>query len=137
MLVDDGLLARATAGGTPSHLADPVPPTIQPLLAGTPRPARRPRNERGRTRRRRGTGLRGAVTSLAPADYARSPAAYSLVRKDLIRPESPSLADEGVFRFRHILIRDAAYEAAAEATAGGPPRALRRWLDRRGRRSGR
>ena len=39
----------------------------------------------------------------------------ALVRKELIRPERTTLAGEDAFRFRHLLIRDAAYEAIPKA----------------------
>ena len=57
----------------------------------------------------------------------RSPRAWpALVRKELIRPDRPQLAGEDGFRFRHLLIRDAAYEALPKARPRRPPRALRR-----------
>ncbi len=61
---------------------------------------------------------RGAVAELSP-DLVR-PAVEShlatLVRKELIRSTSTMFpADEG-FRFRHLLIRDAAYESLPKAT---------------------
>ena len=39
----------------------------------------------------------------------------ALVRKDLVRPELGQLAGEDGYRFRHLLIRDAAYEALPKA----------------------
>ena len=48
----------------------------------------------------------------------------ALVRKELVRPERSELTAGDAFKFRHILIRDAAYEALPEGRAGGPPRAL-------------
>jgi hypothetical protein len=38
----------------------------------------------------------------------------ALVRKELIRPDRPQLVGDG-FRFRHILIRDTAYDALPKA----------------------
>jgi tetratricopeptide (TPR) repeat protein len=40
----------------------------------------------------------------------------TLVRKELIRSTSPTFPDDEGFRFRHLLIRDAAYEALPKAT---------------------
>ena len=40
----------------------------------------------------------------------------SLVRKELIRPHPATLQGEDAFRFRHLLIRDAAYDALPKAT---------------------
>jgi DNA-binding SARP family transcriptional activator len=38
-----------------------------------------------------------------------------LVRKDLIRPHAPTLPGDRAFRFRHLLIRDAAYDSLPKA----------------------
>ena len=38
-----------------------------------------------------------------------------LVRKDLIRPHAATLPDDRAFRFRHLLIRDAAYDSLPKA----------------------
>ena len=40
-----------------------------------------------------------------------TPRLAGLVRRELIRPDRPQFAGEDAFRFRHLLIRDAAYEA--------------------------
>ena len=52
-----------------------------------------------------------------------------LVRKELIRPDEPMFAGYDAFRFRHLLIRDAAYESLPKETRADPPRAIR-GLDR-------
>ena len=55
----------------------------------------------------------GAVTKLAP-EALRShvrPRLLALARKELIRPDRADFAGEDAFRFRHLLIRDAAYQA--------------------------
>src|SRR5213078_677832 len=41
-----------------------------------------------------------------------------LVRKELVRPDKAQLAGEDAYRFRHLLIRDAAYDALPKATRG-------------------
>ena len=53
------------------------------------------------------------------------------MRKELVRPDKPQLPGEDAFRFRHLLIRDAAYDALPEGDAGGAARALRRAGSRR------
>jgi class 3 adenylate cyclase len=55
----------------------------------------------------------GAVAHLTPAEGVDDVAAHlqALVRKGLIRPDRRTFAGEDGFRFGHILIRDAAYEA--------------------------
>jgi len=60
---------------------------------------------------------RGAVAELSPAlvrDGVESHLA-TLVRKELIRSTSPTFPDDEGFRFRHLLIRDAAYESLPKA----------------------
>ena len=61
---------------------------------------------------------RGSVAVLSP-DPVR-PAVEShlatLVRKELIRSTSPTFPEDEGFRFRHLLIRDAAYESLPKAT---------------------
>ena len=56
---------------------------------------------------------RGAVAALVPAPERPAVGAnlLSLVRKELIRPDSAAIPGDDGFRFGHILIRDAAYEA--------------------------
>jgi class 3 adenylate cyclase len=91
-----------------------VPPTIQALLAA--RLEQLPGEERAVIERGAVEGKifhRGAVRELAP-DRLRAGVGTqlaALVRKELIRPEPPTVAGEDAFRFRHLLIRDAAYEA--------------------------
>jgi class 3 adenylate cyclase/tetratricopeptide (TPR) repeat protein len=58
---------------------------------------------------------RGAVQALSPADAAVTPRLAALVRRQLIRPERPQLVGEDGFRFRHLLIRDAAYDSLPKA----------------------
>jgi len=61
---------------------------------------------------------RGAVAELAPATVRDGVEAHlaTLVRKELIRATSPMLPQDEGFRFRHLLIRDAAYESMPKAT---------------------
>jgi class 3 adenylate cyclase/tetratricopeptide (TPR) repeat protein len=55
-----------------------------------------------------------------------------LVRKELIRPERGSIADDDAYRFRHLLIRDAAYEALPKETRAELHERFARWLERQG-----
>jgi len=105
------MVAMASEGGTNGDTV--VPPTIQALLAA--RLERLPQPERATVERASVVGKEftlAEVRGLSPPDE--QPAAgdrvLALVRKELLRP---SHAAEGVdvFRFRHLLIRDAAYEA--------------------------
>ncbi|MGH3078246.1 MAG: adenylate/guanylate cyclase domain-containing protein [Gaiellaceae bacterium] len=75
---------------------------------------------------------RGSVDVLAP-DPVR-PAVEShlatLVRKELIRSTSPTFPEDEGFRFRHLLIRDAAYESLPKATRAELHERFADWLSR-------
>jgi class 3 adenylate cyclase/tetratricopeptide (TPR) repeat protein len=84
-----------------------VPPTIQALLAA--RIDLLPPAERTALERAAVIGKefsRAAIEELG-GDPAALPA---LVRKELIRPERSAISGDDGFRFRHLLVRDAAYE---------------------------
>jgi class 3 adenylate cyclase/tetratricopeptide (TPR) repeat protein len=61
---------------------------------------------------------RGAVAVLAPDPVRGDVETHltTLVRKELIRSTAPTFPDDEGFRFRHLLIRDAAYESLPKAT---------------------
>ena len=75
---------------------------------------------------------RSAVQALAPEDPQVPSRLLGLVRKELVRPERTQLPDDDAFRFRHILIRDAAYDALPKATRAELHELFARWLDERG-----
>jgi class 3 adenylate cyclase/DNA-binding SARP family transcriptional activator len=52
-----------------------------------------------------------------------------LVRKELIRPHPATVQGEEAFRFRHLLIRDAAYDALLKARRAELHEKLARWLE--------
>ena len=116
MLIDDGLLRfEDGAWRSVEDLAQiTVPPTIHLLLAA--RLDRLDAEERAVIERGAVEGKvfhRGAVTTLS-AETVRpqvSTRLLALARKELIRPDRPEFAGEDAFRFRHLLIRDAAYQA--------------------------
>ncbi|HEY6962428.1 MAG TPA: adenylate/guanylate cyclase domain-containing protein [Gaiellaceae bacterium] len=93
-----------------------VPPTIQALLAA--RLDQLPDAERAALERGAVEGQvfhRSAVAALAPTDADVSTHLGGLVRKELVRPSAATLPDDDAFRFRHLLIRDAAYDALPKA----------------------
>src|SRR6266545_1120575 len=53
----------------------------------------------------------------------------ALVRKELIRPERPLFAGERAFRFRHLLIRDAAYESIPKEARAAFHEGYAAWLE--------
>jgi tetratricopeptide (TPR) repeat protein len=133
MLIDDGLL-RFEDGSWRSvdDLADlTVPPTIQLLLAA--RLDRLDAEERAVIERGAVEGKvfhTGAVTSLSPEGQRTSvrPRLLALARKELIRPDRAEFAGEDAFRFRHLLIRDAAYHAMSKEQRAELHEGFARWL---------
>jgi class 3 adenylate cyclase/tetratricopeptide (TPR) repeat protein len=116
MLIDDGLLRLEDgAWRAVEDLADvTVPPTIHLLLAA--RLDRLDVEERGVIERGAVEGKvfhSGAVATLSPQTVRPHVGSrlLALARKELIRPDRPEFAGEDAFRFRHLLIRDAAYQA--------------------------
>ena len=61
-----------------------------------------------------------------------TPRLAALVRKELIRPDRSQLAGEDGFRFRHLLIRDAAYDALPKATRAELHERFAAWLEEHG-----
>jgi tetratricopeptide (TPR) repeat protein len=110
-----------------------VPPTLQALLAA--RLDQLETAERGVLERGAIEGEifhRGAVQALAPHETHVTPRLAALVRKELIRPDKPQLAGEDGFRFRHLLIRDAAYDALPKAVRAELHERLAAWLEAHG-----
>jgi class 3 adenylate cyclase/tetratricopeptide (TPR) repeat protein len=139
-----GKIARA-AGGNPLFVREilamageadgevAIPPTLQALLAARLdqlEPAERSVLERA--------AIEGEVFHLSAvqalaADQAQvTPRLAALVRKQLIRPDKPQLAGEDGFRFRHLLIRDAAYDATPKARRAELHQRFADWLEGHG-----
>ena len=107
-----------------------VPPTIHALLAA--RLDQLEEHEREVLERGSIEGRlfhRGAVEALYPEEPQVATRLTALVRKDLVRPDKPELPGEDAFRFRHLLIRDAAYEALPKATRADLHERFARWLE--------
>jgi len=75
---------------------------------------------------------RGAVQALAPDETQVTPRLAALVRKELIRPDRPQVAGEDGFRFRHLLIRDAAYDALPKLVRAELHARFAAWLEEHG-----
>jgi class 3 adenylate cyclase/tetratricopeptide (TPR) repeat protein len=133
------------AGGNPLFLTEmvalseegsgevDVPPTLRALLA-----ARLDQLD-GAERRVLERGAvegelfhRGTVQALAPEEKEVTPRLAALVRKELVRPDRPQLPHEDAYRFRHLLIRDAAYDALPKATRAELHRRFAVWLEAHG-----
>jgi DNA-binding SARP family transcriptional activator len=75
---------------------------------------------------------RGAVQALSGEVEHAAPILAAVVRKELIRPHEAQLPDEDGFRFRHLLIRDAAYEAITKARRAELHQRFAAWLEEHG-----
>ena len=109
-----------------------VPPTIQALLQSRlDRLAPGERDMIGRGAVEGQVFHRGAVQELAPPTERDDVSLHllSLVRKELIRPDQPTHPDDEAFRFRHLLIRDAAYDSLPKETRADLHEAFAAWLD--------
>ena len=110
-----------------------VPPSLHALLSARLDqldPAERSVLERGSVEGE--IFHRGAVQVLAPGEAQVTPRLAALVRKELIRPHRAQLAGEDGFRFRHLLIRDAAYDALPKATRAELHERFASWLEEHG-----
>jgi class 3 adenylate cyclase/tetratricopeptide (TPR) repeat protein len=134
MLIDDGLL-RFEEGEWRSveDLANvTVPPTIHLLLAA--RLDRLDAEERAVIERGAVEGKvfhTGAVTTLSPDSVRPNVRSrlLALARKELIRPDRAEFAGEDAFRFRHLLIRDAAYQAMPKEQRADLHERFAEWLE--------
>jgi len=146
--VDDGLRARIreAAEGNPLFVEEMVamvhdspdgdvvvPPTIQALLAArldqldaAEREVLQCGSVEGRVFHR---GAVAVLSSDAPAVTGRLTA---LVRKELVRPDRPQLPGDDAFRFRHLLIRDTAYDALPKAARADLHERFADWLEKNG-----
>ena len=134
-------IARA-AGGNPLFIEEMVamagdgdgevvvPPTLQALLAT--RLDQLDAGQRGgprawsRSKARSSTAVR---CKRSPHDGSQvTPHLAALVRNQLIRPDRSQLVGDDGFRFRHLLIRDAAYQALPKSTRAELHERFAAWL---------
>jgi len=114
-LVEEGRLRRQDGAWVAADLADlGIPPSIQALLAA--RLDRLEDAERAVLERAAVAGQvfdQSAVVELSPPSVrAEVPARLqALVRRELLRPAPARLTGDQGFQFRHLLLRDAAYDA--------------------------
>jgi class 3 adenylate cyclase/tetratricopeptide (TPR) repeat protein len=137
MLVDDGSLRREEARWvTTTDLSSlAVPPTIQALLDA--RLDRLPAEERRVIERAAVAGRifsRSAVRVLSPPEDhpLLDDGLADLVRKQLIRPHHTEFGRENTYRFRHSLIRDAAYRQMPKASRADLHERFAGWLESAG-----
>ena len=132
------------AGGNPLFLSEmlamaresedvEVPPTLKALL--TARLDQLEESERRVLQRGSVEGElfhRGAVQALAPEEEQVTARLTALVRRELVRPDRAQLPGEDAFRFRHLLIRDAAYAALPKSARAGLHERFAGWLAEHG-----
>jgi class 3 adenylate cyclase/tetratricopeptide (TPR) repeat protein len=108
-----------------------VPPTIHALLEARldqVDPAERSVLERGAVE---GWVFHRSAVQALDGDLPLTGRLVSLVRKELVRPEPTQLVDDEAYRFRHVLIRDVAYEALPKAVRAGLHERFAGWLEER------
>jgi class 3 adenylate cyclase/tetratricopeptide (TPR) repeat protein len=144
--VATGLRARiaAAAGGNPLFVTEmlamageaddvEVPPTLRALLS-----ARLDQLDPGERRVLECGAIegevfhRGGVQALAPEESHVTPRLAALVRRELIRSDRAVIAGDDGFRFRHLLIRDAAYDALPKAVRAELHERFAGWLELHG-----
>src|SRR5690348_4814464 len=114
--------------------AEEMPPTIHALL--TARLDRLEPFEQSVLQRAAVVGKdfsRNAVVELSPEDERTEVATtlLSLTRKELVRPDHSGFADDDGFRFRHALIRDAAYAEVPKGVRAELHARFAAWLEPR------
>lgn len=134
MLVDEGHLVQTNgewrAVGELDDVA--VPPSVRALLGA--RIDSLPEPERDVAARASVVGRvfeAAAVRALA-LESRQSEVGQSLlglVRKELVRPERPEITAGDAFKFRHVLIRDAAYHALSKAERAELHERFADWLE--------
>ena len=141
MLIDEGLLVPDGGHWTLAGdlAAVPVPPTIHALLAA--RLDQLGDEQRAVLEHAAVEGKifhQGSVERLTSA--ARRPLVPAqlgaLIRKELIRPDKPVFAGEDAYRFRHLLIRDAAYESIPKLVRADLHERHAEWLEEKARERG-
>ena len=112
-----------------------LPPTIQALLAA--RLDRLDPFDRAVLERAAVVGKEfwpGAVAALGDGDETLGPTLLGLVRSELVEPAVSSIPGEDGFRFRHALIRDAAYAGIPKRTRADLHERFAEWLQLHERR---
>ena len=133
MLIDDRVLVKEQDRWTlEGELQDvSIPPTIHALVAA--RLDRLGPHEQAVTQRASVIGKTfwwGAVSHLSPEPHRPRVGHHlqTLSRKELVMPDVSSFAGEDAFRFAHIMIRDAAYQAMSKETRGEMHERFAQWL---------
>jgi class 3 adenylate cyclase len=134
MLVDEGHLAEANGGWRAADRLEDleVPLSVRALLSA--RIDALPTAERQVAERASVVGriFEAAAVRELSAGVGRDVGGslLALVRKELVRPERSELTAGDAFKFRHLLIRDAAYEALPKRERADLHERFASWLER-------
>jgi predicted ATPase len=135
MLIDEGLLrleeGRWVVADDLSSI--PTPPSIRGLLSA--RIEQLPDEQRSILQRASVVGevfWWGSVVDLSPVGDRGSVGSHlqAMVRRGLIGPDESTFAGEDAFRFRHILIRDAAYNSLPRMVRANLHERFAAWMER-------
>jgi class 3 adenylate cyclase len=133
MLVDDGYLVDGARGWEAAGDLDQleVPLSVRALLSA--RIDSLPTAERRVAERASVVGrvFEAAAVRVLTEDLGRdvTGSLLSLVRKELVRPERSELSAGDAFKFRHLLIRDAAYDALPKRERAELHERFAHWLE--------
>ncbi len=134
MLVDEGHLVESNGGWQAAERLEDldVPLSVRALLSA--RIDSLPTAERQVAERASVVGriFEAAAVRELSADVGRDVGGslLALVRKELVRPERSELTAGDAFKFRHLLIRDAAYEALPKRERADLHERFAEWLER-------
>jgi class 3 adenylate cyclase len=135
MLIDEGVLKRENGAwqAMDDLQAVLVPPSISALVAARlDRLEPMERDLIGRASVVGKTFQRSAVAELSPPEGRDGigPRLMTLVRKELVRPDRSAAIGDEAFRFRHLLVRDAAYASLTKEQRADLHARFADWLER-------
>ena len=135
MLIEQGALRRSDGMWVPTRdlSAIPVPPTVEAILAArldALEPAERAVIERAAVIGE--VFYWGAVADISPEAVGPEVGTHlmTLERRQLIKPAPTDLAREDAYRFRHLLVRDTAYQEIPKAVRAEIHESFADWLER-------
>jgi tetratricopeptide (TPR) repeat protein len=123
------MIAMIAAGG----LGVVVPPTLQALLS-----ARLDQLDPAERRLLEAAAVEGevfhggAVAALTPEERDSQARLSALVGRELIRPDRPQIPGQDGYRFRHLLVRDTAYQTLTKTNRAELHERFAGWLDEHG-----
>ncbi|MBA2559275.1 MAG: AAA family ATPase, partial [Propionibacteriales bacterium] len=132
---EDGVLTQSATGwvATRELTPDMIPPSIQTLLQA--RLERLPGDEQAEIEMAAVVGRvfwRSAVAELAQEAVGSTAGSHllALVFRELISPDTSDFIGDDAYHFRHILVRDAAYNALPKVARAEAHQRFSRWLER-------